>query len=482
MAAPGGLPYGDFPSVVRYPSAPMAIPTLFGCGLGFGLKACFENGEPDGSSGRADGVAVYLKRAAALILAAVMGPELVYGPGVTSWEQRAAVIKAQKIKQSSSDSGAGAGAGDDRCSPSSVPCSPIRRTTTTTTTTMVMPMTDECAGASAPLSMMMPPSLSSSFEMDPKQRDSVLRLSKPRVMDAMNEAAEAVRVVVNPVAQQSSVLRLSQPRAIVAPADVTPIASASAAAPSSSLGLSKPAVPETSTSFTSNGNGHHGAAVVSKTRESVFDLHQKKMNHHQQQEQPLQQQPRHGGGASQIIIPRREESYVTRHSQTQKSASASAASSPVSSSFQRNTCAPTIITMRADSGDGPTASASASSAPSPSGARGIMMMTMTTKPIAIVCAASAAASSSTRSSSSAPPQSITPQNMTSPIRFSSRNIIAANDSQASAMRRFGSTTMRRKAVAPPGNAKQSRAARATVSTVMPSPFPLVGGSININAR
>jgi len=47
---------------------------LLGSGLGFGLKATLDNGEADGSSGRADGVAVYLKHGATLVLAQVPLP------------------------------------------------------------------------------------------------------------------------------------------------------------------------------------------------------------------------------------------------------------------------------------------------------------------------------------------------------------------------------------------------------------------------
>jgi hypothetical protein len=69
------------------------IPGLFGSGLGYGLKAIFDNGEPDGSSGRADGVAVYLKRGAALILASVLGSKVFGGGNITTWDERTEAIK-----------------------------------------------------------------------------------------------------------------------------------------------------------------------------------------------------------------------------------------------------------------------------------------------------------------------------------------------------------------------------------------------------
>ncbi|CAM9770366.1 unnamed protein product, partial [Choristocarpus tenellus] len=63
------------------------LPNVFGIGLGFGLSAKLENGELDGSSGRADGVAVYQKRSASLILASILGVH-VFGEGMSSWEDR----------------------------------------------------------------------------------------------------------------------------------------------------------------------------------------------------------------------------------------------------------------------------------------------------------------------------------------------------------------------------------------------------------
>lgn len=73
---------------------------LYGSGLGFGLRATLDNGEPDGSVGRADGVAVYLKRGATLVLAQVLGNRAVYGDtGATTWEERNALLKKQQQKQ-----------------------------------------------------------------------------------------------------------------------------------------------------------------------------------------------------------------------------------------------------------------------------------------------------------------------------------------------------------------------------------------------
>lgn len=49
------------------------IPNLYGSGHGYGLPAIYENGEIDGSKGRADGVAVYMRQAATVILSQVLG-------------------------------------------------------------------------------------------------------------------------------------------------------------------------------------------------------------------------------------------------------------------------------------------------------------------------------------------------------------------------------------------------------------------------
>ena len=49
------------------------MPNLYGNGHGYGLPATYENGELDGSKGRADGVAVYMKQGAAVILHEILG-------------------------------------------------------------------------------------------------------------------------------------------------------------------------------------------------------------------------------------------------------------------------------------------------------------------------------------------------------------------------------------------------------------------------
>ena len=72
---------------------PIPVKNLLGTGLGFGLRVLLENGQPDGSSGRADGVAVYLKRAATLVLAQVLGEKVFGGYGLRSWEERSRLLK-----------------------------------------------------------------------------------------------------------------------------------------------------------------------------------------------------------------------------------------------------------------------------------------------------------------------------------------------------------------------------------------------------
>ncbi len=77
-------------------SAGFVMANIYGVGLGYGLRATLDNSsEPDGSTGRADGVAVYLKRAATLVLAGlVRDTSLVFGynekegRAIETWEER----------------------------------------------------------------------------------------------------------------------------------------------------------------------------------------------------------------------------------------------------------------------------------------------------------------------------------------------------------------------------------------------------------
>lgn len=64
---------------------PVALPNLLATGLGFGLNV---SGDTNKASTlcKADGVAVYLKRAATLILSHVVGSK-VFGDGLSTWEQ-----------------------------------------------------------------------------------------------------------------------------------------------------------------------------------------------------------------------------------------------------------------------------------------------------------------------------------------------------------------------------------------------------------
>jgi hypothetical protein len=80
------------------------VENLYGSGLGYGLKATLDNGELDGSSGRADGVAVYLKRGATLVLAHVLGNRVFGGMGIKSWEERNMMIRRQNATSAGSNS------------------------------------------------------------------------------------------------------------------------------------------------------------------------------------------------------------------------------------------------------------------------------------------------------------------------------------------------------------------------------------------
>jgi hypothetical protein len=108
----GGAPLEGFQPALTLPSYAAAAGTagaadfqgvpvgnLYGSGLGYGLKATLDNGEPDGASGRADGVAVYLKRGATLVLASVLGNKVYGGLNIHSWEERNQLLKKQQQHQ-----------------------------------------------------------------------------------------------------------------------------------------------------------------------------------------------------------------------------------------------------------------------------------------------------------------------------------------------------------------------------------------------
>ena len=78
------------------PYNPSAVDGLLGSGLGYGLQVLLDNGQADGSSGRADGVAVYLKRVATLVLAQILGNVVFGGNDINSWEERNLLIKELK--------------------------------------------------------------------------------------------------------------------------------------------------------------------------------------------------------------------------------------------------------------------------------------------------------------------------------------------------------------------------------------------------
>lgn len=117
------------------PQSSQVIEHLYGSGLGFGLKATLDNGEPDGSSGRADGVAVYLKRGATLILANVLGNKVYGGANISSWEERNQTLRKQSLvttavaSESTASEGEGVleGKASSPCRASTAVKSPSRR-------------------------------------------------------------------------------------------------------------------------------------------------------------------------------------------------------------------------------------------------------------------------------------------------------------------------------------------------------------------
>lgn len=83
------------------PTQGVPICGLLGLGLGYGLKATLDNSNTlDGSTGRADGIAVYLKRAATLILSVILSTKVFGedegGTAMRNWDQRAMTINNTK--------------------------------------------------------------------------------------------------------------------------------------------------------------------------------------------------------------------------------------------------------------------------------------------------------------------------------------------------------------------------------------------------
>ena len=73
------------------------LPGAVALGLGWGFSARAGDGRPDGTTGRADGLSLYLRRGATAALAAVLGPAAhVYGPHAKSWAERRALQTARK--------------------------------------------------------------------------------------------------------------------------------------------------------------------------------------------------------------------------------------------------------------------------------------------------------------------------------------------------------------------------------------------------
>eukprot|EP01031_Cornospumella_fuschlensis_P033659 gene33659-40721_t len=126
-----------------HPPHGLPIPQLYGVGLGFGLSPS-EGGVGSTGGVRADGVAVYLKRGATLVLAEVLGIGVYGGGGVSSWEERAKILRKKKwgansssANNSSSNTVEGKGSDDSESDepPSlpprlTIPLSPAARKTT----------------------------------------------------------------------------------------------------------------------------------------------------------------------------------------------------------------------------------------------------------------------------------------------------------------------------------------------------------------
>ena len=146
------------------PALPQPVGSLFGIGLGYGLKATVDGdrGELDGSSGRADGVAVYLKRGATLVLASVLGTKVFGSVGdwkLQSWEERIAALKKGGVGGDDDRDGGVSGSGPPSpLSPLRSPTAPVMLAATSPIMRRVASATGGVAARSGPAkSLSLPP-------------------------------------------------------------------------------------------------------------------------------------------------------------------------------------------------------------------------------------------------------------------------------------------------------------------------------------
>jgi hypothetical protein len=216
-----------------YRAKPVTVPNLYATGLGYGLKATYDNGEPDGSSGRADGVAVFLKRSATLILSSVLGNK-VFGDNATSWKERIAngLAQAAAAQRNRSNPPPSSPNSREMSSPSRPLTSPISSPVSRISASAVQAPAAAVAasGTDTRSKSTAHGPVRSSFEMRPtppglKSASSSRSTSRPRAFarpeeNGTSSQAPQRAVIKSPVVRSSSAARPNQraPNALQAPA------------------------------------------------------------------------------------------------------------------------------------------------------------------------------------------------------------------------------------------------------------------------
>ena len=181
------------------------IGRVYGSGLGYGLRTTL------GVHGRADGVAVYLKRQATLVLGNILGPVVFGGGSLRSWEDRLIAMKKAKIDSSdntnttSTTSSATSNVLANVSKPTNINSATANNRNTPTTTT-----TNKHTSSSTSGSISRPPPLKCSDDSDIKfrsNRSTSIDASTNTINSASADIAK-VRVRVSEESQKASISRL----------------------------------------------------------------------------------------------------------------------------------------------------------------------------------------------------------------------------------------------------------------------------------